>query len=203
MANFFLVVSCLLLVSYSGCGDLESTLASLTIFPSSTTVGVRQYQLFSVVGHDSLGKIVTVSPSFSTTGGLGDVTATGVFIAGSVAGTGSVVAAYGGKSASATVTVTDRSWVAGRVIDSAGARVPDLKVYLKNTSYFDLTDSLGDYSISNVPAGTYEVLTLETGVFRAASYEVTVASGETKTVNFTISYFTTPVDLNPPELELD
>lgn len=203
MANLLpkclVIVSCLLVIPLIGCGDIDAELASLTISPSSDTIGINQSQLFTVSGKDSLGFIVEVTPAWSVTGGIGAITSTGLFTAGSSTGVGSVVASYGGKSASASVTVTDKGWIGGRVIDSKGLLVPSLKVYLSGTSLLDFTDSNGDYSISNVSAGTYEVWTTETDVYRAASKEATVGSGETVTVNFTILYFTDPPDLTPPE----
>jgi hypothetical protein len=76
-----------------------------------------------------------------------------------------------------------------------------MKVYI-NSYLFDFSDSGGDYSIENVPAGTYEVWTTETQAYRAASKEAMVTSGETTIKNFTILYFTDPVDTTPPEFNI-
>ncbi|MFC1571120.1 carboxypeptidase-like regulatory domain-containing protein [Candidatus Margulisiibacteriota bacterium] len=183
-----LLLSCLLLViALSGCGDLEEdALSSLTVLPSSATVGMSQTKLFSVVGHDSSGIITSVSPSWSVTGGIGIISSTGLFTAGSSTGQGTVVAVYGGKTDSSTVTITDKSWIAGKITgerDAAG--VQNVTVSLRGTSYSDTTDSGGDYSVANITAGTYEVYTQENHqIYLMSSEEVTVASGETKTVNF-------------------
>lgn len=202
VSSSFIVLSFSFAVLLSGCGDLDTEIESLTISPSRATVGVDQYQLFTVTGKDELGMIVDVDPSWSVSGGIGDITSAGLFTAGSASGEGTVVATYKELSVSAAVTVTDLGWIAGRVYDSKGSLVPNLKVYLKGTDLLDFTDTNGDYSISDVPAGTYEVWTQETSVYRAASDEVTVESGETSTADFTVLYFTDPPDLTPPEFTL-
>lgn len=212
MANFFpkrffslpSVVSCLLLVvSLSGCGDIESQLASITVSPSSATIGVNKTQLFSAIGKDSVGKIVQVSPTWSVQGNIGTISSTGLFTAGSVEGTGNVVATLDSLSASASVTVTAKAWVNGTVKDEIGKLVQGIKVYLKNTSLFDFTESDGKYSIADVSAGTYECWTEDpNGIYKPASLEaITVGSGETKSnVDFIIYYYSKPPDLTPPTL---
>ncbi len=209
MANLLrkhlVIASCFLVISLSGCGDIDSDLTGLTISPSSATIGIDQYYSFTVVARNTVGTIVSVSPSWSVTGGIGAVTSGGRFTAGSTLGEGSVVASYGGKSASATVTVTDTCWIEGRVTgerDSGG--VENVLVSIReDPTLFDRTDSDGDYSISNITAGTYEVYTQENHqIYVSVSQEVTVASGETDdTVNF---YLTArsglPDPLEPIEL---
>lgn len=204
MANFLpkclVIASCFLVISLSGCGDIEGELASLTISPSSVTLGISKSQLFTVSGKDNYDFPIDVDPTWRVTGSIGTITSGGLFIAGPTSGEGDVVASYEGKSASASVIVTDKGWVAGRVSDSKGSRVPNLKVYLKGADLSDFTDSSGNYSISDVTAGTYEVWTAEVpSVYRASSKEVTVTGGETEIVDFTILFFTDPPDFTPPE----
>ncbi len=203
MANLLpkclVIASCFLVFSLSGCGDIEGELASLTISPSSITLGINKSQLFIVSGKDSYDFIVDVNPTWRVTGDIGTITSDGLFTADPTSGEGYVVASYEGKSASASVTVTDKGWVGGRVSDSQGARVPNLEVYLKGANLSDYTDSSGDYSISDVTVGTYEVWTEETDAYREASKEVSVTSGETEIVNFTILFFTDPPDFTPPD----
>ena len=202
MASF--VLSCLLLaLCCLGCGDVTSGVSSITLSPSSATVGINQSQSFSVVAKDSTGKIVTASPTWSVSGSIGTISSSGLFVAGASGGSGTVTASYSGLSSSATVTITENGWVEGRVTDSAGYRVESMKVYLDGTSYLDFTDSDGDYSISDVAPGTYNAKTLVTDVYYASSQEVTVSAGGTKIANFTISYFTDPPDLTPPDFPTD
>ena len=203
---FLVIVSWLLVILLGGCGEIEGKVDHLEISPPWATIGVNQDQLFSVIGEDENGFIVEVEPSWSVSGGIGTISpgspdsSYATFYAGSNPGEGYVVASYEGKTASAAVTVTEKGWFTGRVTDNKGNLVPDMKVYLKeNTSLFDFTDSSGDYLISDVPAGTYEVWTIETAVYRATSKEASVGRGETVTVNLPIYYFTDPPDFNPPE----
>lgn len=197
----FLVFGLLFFIFISGCGDIDATIASLAVSPSSKTIGINQYQLFSALAKNSVGQIVSADVTWSVTGGIGTITSTGIFTAGSSTGEGTISATTGGVTAEASVVVTDQCWIAGQVIDSKGYKVQDLKVYLEGykSTYFDFTDSSGKYSISDVPAGTFEVWTDQTSVYRPSSQEVTVASGETETANFTILYFSDPPDLTPPE----
>jgi len=114
-------------------------------------------------------------------------------MAGSVEASGEVRAVVNNLSAEATVTVTTKSWIKGWVHDETGLKVKYLKVFLKGTSFLNYTDTNGDYLISNVPAGTYEVDTDDSyTIYKPSSQEVYVASGETKTVNFLIYYIIPP-----------
>lgn len=191
MANLRPKIAFAILVSsfviwLAGCGDIEGELASLNISPSGATIGISQSQLFTASGEDDLGFIVDVDPTWSVTGGIGTINSNGLFTAGASTGAGSVVASYGGKSSSASVTVTDKCWIEGRVTgeqDPGG--VQNILVSLRGTSLFDRTDSGGEYSISNVAAGTYNVYTQEDHqIYNSVSWEVMVASGQTRTQNF-------------------
>lgn len=193
---FLLFSACFFLFS---CGDLDNTVTSIVISPLSPTIGINKTQSFSAIAKNSLGQIVSTTATWTSTG-AGSITSTGFYTAGSSSGEAKVYATTGGVTASVTAIITEKAWIQGTVFDSVGHKVPDLKVYIKqNTSLFNSTDSSGFYSISNVPAGTYEVWTIETSAYRPCSNEVTVGSGETKTKNFVILYFSDPVDLNPPE----
>jgi len=200
----FLILNLAFLFFLCGCGDLESELASLTLSPPNSTIGVNQSQLFSVTARDTLGFIVYVVPSWTTSGGVGSINSAGVFTAGSNTGEGFVTATYLTNAATTGVTVTDKGWIQGTVLDSKGIRVPSMKVYVKGyeSSLFNFSNSVGFYNISSVPAATYEVWTTETGAYRASSWEVSVDRGKTITRNFTILYFTDPPDLTPPEFTL-
>ncbi|OGC22703.1 hypothetical protein A2291_01085 [candidate division WOR-1 bacterium RIFOXYB2_FULL_42_35] len=176
-----------------GCGDLAADLSSLIVSPASSTVGINTTKAFTVVGRNTSGYLVEVTPTWSVTGGIGTINSSGMFSAGTSNGSGEVVATYGTVTDASSVTVTGNGWIKGRVTDNTSARPNNLKVYIDST-YFDFTNSTGDYSISNLPAGTYEVWT-DTGAqgqYRPASAEVTVGSGETVTQNFSIEYYITP-----------
>jgi len=201
------VVCCLLFVfSLMGCGDIDtdtdSTVTTVVVSPSFKTLGVNQTQLFTAIAKNSLGQFVSGATITWTRVGTGSISSAGLYTASSATGEATVYGtASNGISDESTVTITQSGWVAGTVYDSAGYKVQGLKVYLQGhlSTLFDFTNSVGAYSISSVPAGTYEVLTEQTAVYRSASNEATVATGETTTVNFTIEYFTPPVDTDPPE----
>jgi hypothetical protein len=168
-----------------GCGEVSNQLASLTVSPTTATVGVSKEKAFSVVGKNSVGNIISVTPTWTVEGGIGTVTTTGIFIAGTAEGTGSVVASAEAYSAKATVTITLKGWLEGAVIAPDSGKVQGVKVYLKTrTDLNSYSDADGKYSIANIPAGTYEAWTTETQLYSASSKEVTVASGETVTWDF-------------------
>jgi len=199
ITSFVFVTVSFALFILVGCGDLESEIVSFKLSPPIATIGINHPQLFTVIAKDSLDQIVSVVPTWSVTGEIGTISSGGLFIAAARTGEGFVRATANGLTAEAVVTVTDLGWIQGRVVDSVGNLVPNLKVYLFNSSNFDFTDSSGKYSISQVPAGTYSVWTTQTSVYRAASAEAVVTSGEATPVNFTILYFVTPADTNPPD----
>lgn len=185
-SKFFIclvVVSCFLVILPSGCGDLDTGITSLTISPSSVTVGVNQTRLFSVVAKDSLGFIVSATPAWSSDSNIGSIGSTGLFTAGGSSGEGTVNASYSGMTASAVVTVTESGWLEGRIQSSFGYS-SSIKVYLaEDPTLLDFSDSDGRYSISNIPTGTYEAKTEATTIFRAASEEVVIENGQTTTWN--------------------
>jgi len=184
-----------------GCGDTELTVTSVVVSPSVKTIGINQTQLFTAVAKNSLGQIVSATITWTVIGS-GSISSSGLYTASASSGEATVYGtASNGIVDDSTVTISQNGWVAGTVFDSVGNKVQSLKVYLQGhiSTLFDFTDSVGAYSISNVPMGTYEVLTEQTSVFRPSSDEATVASGGTTTVNFTILYFTDPPDTNPPE----
>ncbi|MBI5078706.1 carboxypeptidase-like regulatory domain-containing protein [Candidatus Saganbacteria bacterium] len=203
---FFAFVICPLsfVIFLVGCGDIVGVgeVSTLTVSPPSATIGVGNPKLFSVVAKDSMGRIVQVNPTWSVEGegSIGTISSSGLFTAGTAEGAGNVVAVSGSLSAKAAVTITAKGWVEGKVTDEIGKRVEGIKVYLKDTSLSDFTDSNGDYSISYIPAGTYEVWTLENAIYKSSSQEASVGRGETVTKNFLIYYFTKPPDLTPPTL---
>ena len=80
-----------------------TNVASMTISPTSATLNAGQSQQFTATAKDSSGATVNVQPTWTATGGT--VTNTGLFTAGSTAGSFTVTATVGTASASATVTV--------------------------------------------------------------------------------------------------
>ncbi|MBN2058153.1 MAG: hypothetical protein JW782_05110 [Candidatus Saganbacteria bacterium] len=175
---FAIAVSAFLLF---GCGDISSTSSSITISPSSATVGVNQSKVFTAIVRNSLGQIVSSDPSWSAT--IGSISTTGLFSAGNTAGTGQITATCDGKSDAATVTVTEHGWIEGIAQSNQGV-AQGIKIYLRESpSLLDYTDSSGKYSLADVPAGTYWVVSEVTATFQSTSLEVTLSRGQTTTGN--------------------
>src|ERR1700733_5381906 len=69
--------------------------------------------------------------------------------------------------ASAALSQSDRGTITGTVADPAGAVIPGLAVQAKNTAtgvvYEGATSNTGNYTISQLPAGEYEVSTTAPG----------------------------------------
>jgi len=176
------LAACLLFIPLFGCGDIENgTVASLTVSPGTTTIGINSTKNFSAIGKDSNGKIVSTTVTWAVAGAIGSIASSGLFSAGAAEGTGSVIATSGSISAEAQVTITFKGWIEGRVSASDGSYPSGLKVYLLQlpTTCLDFTGSDGKYSIADVPAGSYEVRTIETPTYYVGSEEVTVGRGET------------------------
>ena len=95
-----------------------------------------------------------------------------------------------GLGAATTITVQDRDGTLssdpvtmdatelGAITGTVSNQGAGILVYLAGTSYLALTDSDGDFAISNVPAGTYSVQAA-IGASTGSSQNVTVASGAT------------------------
>ena len=95
----------------TACGDSSGprTVASVVITPTTTTLAPNGTQQFTVVITDSEGDVLSKNtPVWSIAAGGGTITQTGLFTAGTAAGTYSntVVVTCSGVSATATVIIT-------------------------------------------------------------------------------------------------
>lgn len=75
----------------------------------------------------------------------------------------------------------------GNVKDQAGANVSGATVTTNTGGYSATTDANGNYTISNVAAGTYDVTASKSGYNSQTQSGKTVTAGQTTTVNFTIT----------------
>ena len=83
-------------------------LASITVTPSTMSLSAGGTQAYTAVGHDAGNNVVAITPAWSVAAGGGTIDAgTGLFTAGTVAGTftNTVTATSGAISGTATVTV--------------------------------------------------------------------------------------------------
>ncbi len=77
--------------------------------------------------------------------------------------------------------------VTGQVVEAGTNRpLASTQVSIVGTGLGGLTDGSGNFSISNVPAGEHQVEVTRLG-YQSATQSVTLASGETVTLNFTLS----------------
>jgi Ca-activated chloride channel family protein len=74
--------------------------------------------------------------------------------------------------------------VAGRVTDQAGAPIPSAQVRLEGTGYAAVTDSKGQYRISRIARGTYDVTATFVGFKRTMAKGLRVMPGRTVTQHF-------------------
>lgn len=79
---------------------------------------------------------------------------------------------------SMAVAQTGRGVISGRVVDSAGAVLPGARVDLQPRAMSAVTNSRGEFTISDLPAGEYQVSVHYVG-FSAFSTKVTVTAGQT------------------------
>ena len=90
------------------------------------------------------------------------------------------------RSQAQSGTQPETGTVQGTVLDAtAGFGVAGAQVFVAGTTIGTLTDAEGAYSLSGVPAGE-QVVTVRLIGYREASRTVTVAAGETVTLDFTV-----------------
>ena len=99
-----------------------------------------------------------------------------------------------------------QSTLSGSVTDSAGKVLPNAKVIVKNSSTGQSTetqaDAAGDYSVSNLPAGDYEVSASVEGIGTAVG-KVTLTAGSPQTLNLALtSAENQPSPATPPSENL-
>ena len=76
--------------------------------------------------------------------------------------------------------------VTGMISDPQNNAVPFANVLIVGTNIGAASDASGNYSISNVPAGTYDLQASAVG-YKTIVVSITVTSGETTTQNFTLA----------------
>lgn len=105
---YILLIFLLLAASFFlGCGELEDDAVAtypMTIWPPSAVLNVGdEFHFYAVMG-SSDGTVSQVEAEFSITGSIGSISSDGLFTAEAV-GVGSVIALYGGSTASISVEV--------------------------------------------------------------------------------------------------
>ncbi len=94
-----------LLAACSGSTDVGVT-STVTISPTTVTLAPGGTQQFTAVVKNSAGDVLAVTPTWSLVAGGGTITSTGLFTAGTTAGTFTVAVTCSGITATATVIVS-------------------------------------------------------------------------------------------------
>lgn len=182
-----LVLILLGFVFVAGCGVDENTF-TLTISPTTATIGINKTRQFYASAHDLQNNVIIKPITWSVSGDIGTINESGLFSASSSISNGTVTASSGNISASCAVTLTDKGTISGRVRNSSANNVPNLTItFTGPSSLTTSTDNLGNYSVSNASYGTYEVSTNETLLYLPTSAEVFVPTGESASLNMTLS----------------
>lgn len=190
MANWqrnLIGIFCLLLLA--GCSDLPADAVKyIVITPGSGYVGVNRTQQYYATAYNYSNQVVVKTMTWSVTGSIGTIDATGKLYAGGTLASGSITAQCEGISATISVTVTDKGMITGMIYDANGAKVPNTYVYLNDDPTLNSTSNLnGNYSIENVPIGTHEVKTRETIQNLSTSKSVSIGAGDTLTQDITLT----------------
>ena len=85
---------------------------------------------------------------------------------------------------------SDRGTITGTILDPAGAVVPNVPVEAKNAAtgsvFHVAATGTGNYTISNLPVGTYEISVAAQGFKKAVRTGVEVSANNTFAVDFTL-----------------
>jgi hypothetical protein len=99
----------------------------------------------------------------------------------------------------------------GTVTDSTGAVVPNAKVTIvltgQSTEYATATNGNGDYTVPNLPSGTYSITVLAQGFKKETRSNIALATNITQRVDINLvtgsTTETVEVTTAPPELQTD
>lgn len=171
-----------------GCGEENDQISSITIFPSQAKVGVGKSYKFYATAYNSAGKPLATTFTWSASSGIGSIDQDGNFVAASITGSGYVYASADSVSGQAQVELTDKGEIQGTVKNSALEEVSGIKVYLTSQpSLYDISDSEGEFLITEIPPGVYTVISEENVNYLSATDEVTIAAGEIEVVNLILT----------------
>jgi iron complex outermembrane receptor protein len=90
------------------------------------------------------------------------------------------------QGAAAVMAQSTSGKISGKITTSDGQPAPGVTVTVKETNRSTSTNAHGDYTITNIKAGTYTLLTSLIGT-RAEQKTITVIAGQTTTEQFTLS----------------
>lgn len=105
----------------------------------------------------------------------------------SVTQTGKTVSKNQTTTVNFTLTPTPTGTISGNVKNSSGVNLQGATVSTNPGDYSTTTDANGNYTIANVPAGTYSVTASKNGYNSSTQTGKTVSGGQTTTCNFTLT----------------
>ena len=195
---FTCVVLAVAACSGGGEGPPDVVLTSIDLSPASATLQVGATQQFSATGHYSDGSTASVAVTWSATGGT--VSSSGVYTAGSVAGSYQVVATETGGSISKAAGVTLTA--APPVLTSITVAPPSVSLAPAATQQFTATGHFtgggtGSVAVTwTATGGTISPTGLYTADAVVGSYQVTA----TQTGGSIAGTATVTITLAPPTL---
>ena len=177
-------IMCILASAFAYAQD-EITIISITINPEEVSVAAGEEVKFEATAYDADGNVQVVEVTWSLEGEIGAIDNDGELKT-TVAGTGTVTAAYGEVTAQATVTVTEVEGDGEEIVpveispDTTTVEIGktiEFKVTVKDSSGKKVENPEVAWSVDNTEIGTID----EIGVFSAVAageVTITVTSGE-------------------------
>lgn len=179
MGRLFSLILLIAIITLSGCGEQPVTVSKIVVTPSPVSVGINKNLQFTATAYSSNNRIVPTAFSWSVSGGIGTIAPTGLFSAGALELSGSVIASAQGVSGSASVSTTTKGSISGIIKNSQGTAIKGITVYLNGlTGNSSISDSNGRYTLSSVPPGSWEVDTADTPTYVLTSINVSVTTAE-------------------------
>jgi hypothetical protein len=170
-----------------GCGEENHQMASISIFPSDVKIGVGKTYKFYATAYDSRGRTLAATFTWSASAGIGTIDQDGNFTAANSPASGYVYASADSLTGQAEVEITNKGDILGAVKNTRLEEVSGIKVYLgSQPTLYDISDSEGEFSITDVPPGDYIVISEENVNYLSATSPATVAAGEITTVSLTL-----------------
>ncbi len=171
----------------SGCGQTVAGLTSIMVSPSSATVGINKTQAFLVIAYYGNNSTAFVTPDWSLSGSVGSISSSGTFTA-TAEGVGRLTATYQGCTSTASISVTSKGFIAGKVRElSSSTGIPNIRVYIsEEATYYSISAANGSYSISDVTPGRYTLVAQGSKDYLPTTASVVVATAESTTQNFSL-----------------
>jgi len=182
-------------VDFQATAVSETSLAATPASFSLTSKGAtEQLQVEATYSNGSTQTVTANATYASSNTSIASVSQTGLVTA-IASGTATIVASYGGKSSSASVTV---KIVAGTYSISGTARAASVTVKLSGVSSATTTSSsTGSYSFSSLAPGAYVITPELSGyTFTPSNGYVTLSNANVGSVNFNVAVDGYSVELN-------